>query len=356
MKVVEISHSAGHYPVYIGQDLLSMTQAWERHIEGRVLIVSDENVAEHYLAPVRKALERHHAVRDLVLPAGEAHKTVESWQQIIDALVADRAQRDATVVALGGGVIGDLAGFAAACYMRGIAVVQVPTTLLAQVDAAIGGKTGVNHASGKNLIGAFHQPAAVVADADVLGSLGMRDFRAGLAEVVKYGAIRDAHFFAWLEGNAEALSSRLPDALVEAVHQSVRNKGEVVSADEREAGERAILNFGHTFGHALETATEYREYRHGEAVAIGMVLAARLSEYLGLAQAGTAERIESLLHKLELPTGLDAEIDRDRLLRLMRLDKKNRADQIRIVALTGIGRAVVRACPADDILEVLTTS
>lgn len=356
MKVVEVIHDAGRYPVYIGQDLLAMAQAWERHVEGRVLIVTDQTVAELYLERVRKSLDGHRAVRELILPAGEEHKTVESWQAILDALVAHRAQRDATVVALGGGVIGDLAGFAAACYMRGIRVVQIPTTLLAQVDAAVGGKTGVNHRAGKNLIGAFHQPAAVVADADVLASLDDRDYRAGLAEVVKYGAIRDARFFAWLEANAEALSARLPDTLVEAVHESVRNKGEVVVADVHEAGERALLNFGHTFGHALETATEYRRYRHGEAVSIGMVLAARLSEYLGLAPTGTRDRIESLLDTLDLPVGLPEDVDRHRLLQLMRLDKKNRADQIRVVALTGIGEATVRPCPADDILEILTTS
>lgn len=356
MKVVEVTHDAGRYPVYIGQDLLAMAQAWERHVEGRVLIVTDETVAELYLARVKKSLGDHRQVTELVLPAGEEHKTIASWQAIIDALVTHRAQRDATVIALGGGVIGDMAGFGAACYMRGIRVVQIPTTLLAQVDAAVGGKTGVNHPSGKNLIGAFHQPTAVVADADVLTSLGDRDYRAGLAEVVKYGAIRDARFFAWLETNAEALSARLPETLVDAVHESVRNKGEVVAADVHEAGERAILNFGHTFAHALETATEYRRYRHGEAVSIGMVLAAKLSEYLGLAPAGTRDRIESLLDKLGLPVTLPEEIDRNQLLRLMRLDKKNRADQIHVVALTQIGEAGVRPCPADDILEILTTS
>lgn len=356
MKVVEVIHDVGRYPVYIGQDLLAMAQAWERHVEGRVLIVTDQVVAELYLERVKESLGDHRQVTELVLPTGEEHKTIESWQAIIDALVAHRAQRDATVIALGGGVIGDMAGFGAACYMRGIRVVQIPTTLLAQVDAAVGGKTGVNHPSGKNLIGAFHQPTAVVADADVLTSLGDRDYRAGLAEVVKYGAIRDARFFAWLEANAEALSTRLPDTLVDAVHESVRNKGEVVAADEHESGERAILNFGHTFGHALETATEYRHYRHGEAVSIGMVLATKLSEYLGLAPAGTQDRIESLLDKLGLPVALPKKIDRNQLLRLMRLDKKNRADQIHVVVLTHIGEAEVRPCPADDILEILTTS
>jgi 3-dehydroquinate synthase len=356
MKVVQVEHGSGRYPVYVGQGVLGMAGIWERHLEGRVLIVSDETVAGHYLGRLKPVLAEHGPSREIILPPGEEHKTVASWQRVIDELVRLGAQRDATVLALGGGVIGDLAGFAAACYMRGIRVIQMPTTLLAQVDASVGGKTGVNHADGKNLIGAFHQPAAVVADLDTLATLGDRDYRAGLAEVVKYGAIRDPHLFAWLEGNADALGSRLPELLAEAVYQSVRNKAEVVAADEREAGERALLNFGHTFGHALETVTEYRQYRHGEAVAIGMVLAARLSELLGMTQTGTADRLRDLLDRLGLPTRLPDDIQRGALLRRMRLDKKNRADQIRLILLQSLGRATVRACPADDILEVLNQS
>jgi 3-dehydroquinate synthase len=356
MKVVQVEHSGGSYPVYVGQGLLEMPGIWERHLEGRVLVVSDETVAEHHLRRLRPTLKQYGKHRELILPPGEEYKTVENWQRIIDELITMGAQRDATVVALGGGVIGDLAGFAAASYMRGIRVVQMPTTLLAQVDASVGGKTGVNHADGKNLIGAFHQPAAVVADLDTLTTLGNRDFRAGLAEVVKYGAIRDAHLFAWLEANADAISSRLPDLLIESVYESVRNKAEVVAADEHESGQRALLNFGHTFGHALETVTGYRQYRHGEAVAIGMVLAARLSEFLGLAEVGTSERLYDLLDRLGLPTELPSDIERARLLKRMRLDKKNRADQIRLILLESVGKAVVRACPTDDIREVLNPS
>lgn len=352
MKVVQVTHGAGDYPVYVGKSLLDMPSMWERHFHGRVLVVTDENVAGHYLERLDPVLEdRRH--RTLVLEPGEEHKTLESWKGIIDELVALGAQRDATVIALGGGVVGDMAGFAAACYMRGIDFVQAPTTLLAQVDAAVGGKTGVNHAAGKNLIGAFYQPQAVVTDVDTLTTLEERDYRAGLAEVVKYGAIRDRHFFAWLEANAEALSSRLPDALLEAVYRSVRIKAEIVAADEREAGERAILNFGHTFGHALETATDYRTYRHGEAVAIGMGVATRLSELLGMVPAGTHEQLVTLLEKLGLPVALPESVEPDRLLRLMRLDKKNRADQIRLVLLEELGSANVQPCPADDIYEVL---
>lgn len=353
MKVIQVRHGGGEYPVYVGQGLLGMTSVIERHLEGRILVVTDQNVARLYLDRLRPVLDRIRHKRRVILPDGEQHKTVESWQRITDELVTLKAQRDATVLALGGGVIGDMAGFAAACYMRGIRVVQMPTTLLAQVDASVGGKTGVNHSKGKNLIGAFHAPAAVVADLDTLSSLDERDYRAGLAEVVKYGAIRDPGLFAWLEANAEGLNSRLPQTLMEAVFQSVRNKAEVVAADEHESGLRALLNFGHTFGHALETVTAYEVWRHGEAVAIGMVLATRLSEILGRVEVGTCDRLTDLLKRLKLPTALPADQDPDRLLQLMRLDKKNRADQIRLILLDAIGKASVVPCPADDIREVL---
>ncbi len=353
MKVIQVAHGGGEYPVYIGQGLLATASVWSRHLRGRVLVVSDQTVAGHYLGRLKPVLSEVEHKQRVLLPEGEEHKTLANWQRLLDELVALGAQRDATVVALGGGVIGDMAGFAASAYMRGIRIVQVPTTLLAQVDAAVGGKTGVNLAAGKNLVGAFHSPAAVIVDVDTLTTLDDRDYRAGLAEVVKYGAIRDAGFLAWLEQQADALNARLPDALMEAVFRSVTNKAEVVAADEREAGERALLNFGHTFGHALETATAYQRFRHGEAVAIGMVLAARLSELLGLAPAGTADRLTVLLRRLGLPTGLPEDLSADRLLALMRLDKKNAADQIRLVLLEDIGRAVVRPCPSDDIREVL---
>lgn len=353
MKVIQVAHRGGEYPVYIGQGLLATTSVWSRHLHGRVLVVTDQTVAEHYLARLKPVLSEIDHKQRVILPEGEEQKTLANWQRLIDELVELGAQRDATVVALGGGVIGDMAGFAAAAYMRGIRVIQVPTTLLAQVDAAVGGKTGVNLAAGKNLVGAFHSPAAVIVDVDTLTTLDDRDYRAGLAEVVKYGAIRDAGFLAWLEQEADALTARLPDALMEAVFRSVGNKAEVVAADEREAGERALLNFGHTFGHALETATGYQRFRHGEAVAIGMGLAARLSEWLGLAPVGTADRLLALLRRLDLPTELPDDVAADRLLALMRLDKKNAADQIRLVLLEDIGRAVVRPCPSDDIREVL---
>ena len=353
MKVIQVAHGGGEYPVYIGQGLLATASVWSRHLRGRVLVVTDQTVAGHYLARLKPVLSPVENKQRVILPDGEEQKTLANWQRLIDELVSMGAQRDSTVVALGGGVIGDMAGFAAAAYMRGIRVVQVPTTLLAQVDAAVGGKTGVNLPAGKNLVGAFHAPDAVIVDIDTLATLDERDYRAGLAEVVKYGAIRDPDFFAWLEQEADALAARLPDALLEAVLRSVTNQAEVVAADEREAGERALLNFGHTFGHALETATGYQQFRHGEAVAIGMCLAARLSELLGLAPVGVHERLEELLRRMGLATTLPPELSPDRLLSLMRLDKKNAADQIRLVLLHEIGRAVVRPCPSDDIREVL---
>jgi len=353
MKVIQVRHSGGEYPVYVGHGLLGMSSIVDRHLSGRILVATDENVGRLYLERLRPALARVKHKKRVVLPPGEEHKTVGQWQRMLDSLVELKAQRDATILALGGGVVGDMAGFAAASYMRGIHVVQMPTTLLAQVDAAVGGKTGVNHSQGKNLIGAFHQPTAVLADLDTLQTLDDRDFRAGLAEVVKYGAIRDPAFFAWLDAHAEALAARVPDALLEAVYQSVRNKAEVVAADEKESGQRALLNFGHTFGHALETLTAYTRYRHGEAVAIGMVLAARLSELLGRCVPGTCDRLEQLLRRLGLETSLPDDADSDRLLNLMRLDKKNRADQIHLILLDEIGRASILPCPADDIREVL---
>lgn len=352
MKVIPVRHGGGEYPVYVGQGLLGTAAAWRRHLSGRVLVVSDETVAGHYLAGLERALESVTHRRVTVLPDGEDQKTLANWQRLLEALVSLGAQRDATVVALGGGVIGDMAGFAAASYMRGIRIVQVPTTLLAQVDAAIGGKTGVNLPAGKNLVGAFHAPAAVVIDVDTLVTLNERDYRAGLAEVVKYGAIRDEGFFAWLEQQADALVARLPAALGEAIERSVANKAEVVAADEREAGERALLNFGHTFGHALETATAYQRYRHGEAVAIGMGLATRLSELLGLAPAGTSDRLDALLTRLGLETKLPADQDPEALIDLMRLDKKNRAEQIRLILLNRIGEAFLRPTTVEEIREV----
>ncbi|MEO7064649.1 MAG: 3-dehydroquinate synthase, partial [Dokdonella sp.] len=281
---------------------------------------------------------------------GEAHKTLASCAVVFDALATLGASRDATIIALGGGVIGDLAGFSAACWMRGIEFVQLPTTLLAMVDSSVGGKTGVNLPAGKNLVGAFHQPAAVVIDTETLATLPDREYRSGLAEVVKYGAIGDAAFFEWLETHADALNARDQATVIEAIAVSCRHKAGVVARDEHEHGERALLNFGHTFGHALESETGYRTLLHGEAVAIGMVLAARLSADLGLASKTDAERLAALLVAFGLPIAPPA-CDPSRLLALMRLDKKNLSGRLRLILWRGIGRAETVSDIADDAIR-----
>jgi 3-dehydroquinate synthase len=292
-----------------------------------------------------------------IIPDGERFKNVETWYGIIDKLVGMQARRNASIVALGGGVVGDMAGFAAACYMRGIRFLQLPTTLLAQVDASVGGKTAINHAMGKNLVGAFHQPAAVIIDSATLSSLAEREFNAGLAEVVKYGAINDIDFFNWLENNAEAISQRHEDALNHLIHKSVKNKSEIVSQDEKEAGVRALLNFGHSFGHALEAESDYARFLHGEAVSIGMVTAARLSEIRGLCPGGTAMRLAVLLRKLGLPVRQPVDIQINGLINTMALDKKALSSGLRLVLLKAIGEAVTDNQSGEgDILAALEQS
>ena len=355
MPVLELKHANGCCRIHLERGLLGKPTAWRKHLSGAVLIVTDQTVAAHYLQQLIQTTAESMPA-ELVLPPGEETKTIEQWQAIIEKLAAIGAQRDATVVALGGGVIGDLAGFAAASYMRGIKVIQAPTTLLAQVDAAIGGKTGFNLAAGKNLVGAFHQPEAVMIDVETLATLDQRDFLAGLAEVVKYGAIRDAEFIGWLENHTGKLLQRRADTLETAVARAAAHKIEVVEADEREAGQRALLNFGHTFGHAIETATGYSRYRHGEAVAIGMHLAAALSVRLGMLSDRDARRLTNLLTALGLPVEPPSDIEPKTLLGHMRLDKKNRAGRMRLILLDALGAGVMR----DDIepttlLELLDT-
>jgi len=353
---VDVALGARSYPIWIGAGLLADAARWRAAIRGRhVLVVTNETIAPLYLARVQAGLAGlDHAA--LVLPDGESHKTLANTAAVFEALAALGASRDATILALGGGVIGDLAGFAAACWMRGIDFVQLPTTLLAMVDSSVGGKTGVNLAAGKNLVGAFHQPRAVVIDSDTLATLPAREYRAGLAEVVKYGAIGDAAFFTWLEAHAAALAARDADALIEAIAVSCRHKAGVVARDEHEQGERALLNFGHTFAHALETQTGYGTLLHGEAVAIGMVLAATLSADLGRAPRADAERLAALLGALDLPVAPPA-CDAQRLLALMRLDKKNLSGRLRLILWRGIGAAEI-VPDIDDlaILSVLETN
>jgi 3-dehydroquinate synthase len=351
---VMVELGARSYPIWIGPGLLDDAPRWRTALRGRhVLVVSNDVVAPLYLQRVVAGLEGL-SFSTLILADGEAHKTLDSAARVFAALAELKASRDATIVALGGGVIGDLSGFAAACWMRGIAFVQMPTTLLAMVDSSVGGKTAVDLPQGKNLVGAFHQPRAVVVDTGTLATLPERELRAGLAEVVKYGALGDAAFFTWLEQHADALLERDAQALAQAIAACCWQKAGIVSRDETEQGERALLNFGHTFGHALETATGYGALLHGEAIAIGMLQAARLSTQLRLASAADADRLQALLARCGLPTSIPPGTEPQRLLDLMRLDKKNVSGRLRLILWRGIGQAeVVPDVDATAIVKVL---
>ena len=343
---VDIALGDRSYPILIGPRLLEDAPLLGTYIPARsLLIVTNETIAPLYLPKLQSALQGRR-VATLVLPDGEQHKTLESFSRILDALVAERMNRDAAAVALGGGVIGDMVGFAAACYQRGIDYVQVPTTLLAQVDSSVGGKTGVNHPRGKNMIGAFHQPRCVLADTSTLQTLPPREYRAGLAEVVKYGFIRDAAFLQWIEANIEPLLAREDAAVMHAVRRSCEIKADVVGQDEREQGLRAILNLGHTFGHAIETASGYGNWLHDEAVAAGMVMAADMSERLGWLQPAERDRVTQVLTRLGLPVA-PPRIGAQRGRELMGMDKKVLGGRIRLVLLQGLGRAAV----VDDYAE-----
>ncbi len=348
MKMIEVSLGERSYPIYIGSGLLAQEALWRGAIRGRhVLVISNTTVAPLYLQRVVDGLGGL-TIATLLIDDGEQFKSLDQASRVFDALAALGANRDATIIALGGGVVGDLAGFAAACWMRGIDFVQMPTTLLAMVDSSVGGKTGVNLPAGKNLVGAFHQPQAVVIDTATLATLPDREYAAGLAEVIKYGALGDAKFFDWLEANAVALMRRDNDVVAEAIAISCRQKAGVVARDEREEGERALLNFGHTFGHALEAEVGYGTLLHGEAIAIGMVLAARLSNDLGMADAADAERLRNFLRDCGLPTAVPPGHTVERLIQRMRLDKKNLGGTLRLILWRGIGRAEVVAGVAED--------
>lgn len=353
---------AAPYRIHIGPGLLDDDALLADTLRGRqLLLVSDGHVAPLYADRVATALQRARpglALARVVLPPGEHEKTLARFGELLDALAALGAQRDACVVALGGGVIGDLAGFAAACWMRGVDCVQLPTTLLAMVDSSVGGKTAVDLPAGKNLVGAFHPPRAVIADTRTLATLPVRERRAGLAEVVKYGALGDAAFFAWLEAHAEALVAGDDATLATAIASSCRHKAAIVGRDPFERGERALLNLGHTFGHAIEAEQGYAGagdgLNHGEAVAVGMVLAARLSAMIGLADAADAARLAALLQRLGLATVLPAGLAPDALLARMRLDKKAQSGRLRFVLWRGIGQAeIVDDVPADAVRACL---
>ncbi len=341
MQTLTVDLGERSYPICIGAGLLHKAELWRRHIPGRqVLVVTNRTIAPLYLEPVRVGLEGLE-VAEAILPDGEQHKTLATLEQIFDVLLERRFDRRCTLVALGGGVVGDMAGFAAACYQRGVNYIQIPTTLLAQVDSSVGGKTAVNHPRGKNMIGAFHQPRCVLADTDTLSTLPDREFSAGLAEVIKYGLIRDADFLAWLEANLDALLARDPRALAHAIARSCRNKADIVIADEREGSVRALLNLGHTFGHAIETGLGYGEWLHGEAVAAGMVLAAELSARLGWLDEAAVERVRALLLRARLPVVPPAGLSSDEFLTLMAVDKKARDGRLRLILLKALGQAVI---------------
>lgn len=343
MQTLTVDLGDRSYPIFIGEQLLSRAELFKPYLAGKqVCIVSNETVAPLYLRAVEAALAGMQIIH-VILRDGEEYKTLAELNSIFDTLLTHRHNRTTTLLALGGGVVGDMTGFAAACYQRGVEFIQVPTTLLSQVDSSVGGKTGVNHPLGKNMIGAFHQPRCVIADTDTLKTLPQREFSAGIAEVVKYGLISDREFYHWLQLEMDGLMARDPQLLRDAIYRSCVNKAKVVAADEREGGLRAILNLGHTFGHAIETAQGYGNWLHGEAVAVGMLMAADLSARLGWLEHSAVDTLRELLLRARLPVTAPAGMSVDQFLQLMAVDKKVLDGQLRLVLLREIGSAVVTA-------------
>ncbi len=357
MQTLTVDLGERSYPIHIGPGLIGRADLLAPHLaQKRVAIVTNTIVGPLYLDRLTRGLESAGvSVLPIVLPDGEAYKDWETLNLIFDALLQNRAERKTTLIALGGGVIGDLTGFAAASYQRGVPFIQVPTTLLAQVDSSVGGKTGINHPLGKNMIGAFYQPKLVLADTDTLKTLPLREFSAGLAEVIKYGLIWDEDFFAWLETNMEKLRALEPQAIAYAIHRSCEIKAQVVAQDERESGIRALLNLGHTFGHAIEAGMGYGNWLHGEAVGAGMVLAARVSHAMGLINLSDLTRAESLIARAGLPVEAPA-LGVEKYLDYMGVDKKVEEGTIRFVLLNSIGGAFVTAdVPGEIVKAVLST-
>jgi 3-dehydroquinate synthase len=354
---VDIDLGDRSYPIRIGGGLLQDPATWDAvPASAQAVIVTNVTVAPLYAGQLEQALRvRHKAVHVVELPDGEEHKNWQTLNLIFDGLLRDACDRKTVLYALGGGVVGDMTGFAAASYMRGVPFVQVPTTLLAQVDSSVGGKTGINHPLGKNMIGAFYQPRLVVCDLATLATLPDREFSAGLAEVIKYGPIADMAFLDWLEANIEQLMARETEALAHAVRRSCEIKAWVVGRDEREAGLRAVLNFGHTFGHAIEAGLGYGRWLHGEAVGCGMVMALKLSQRLGLVDGAFVDRVTALLRKARLPDVAPA-LGVDRYLELMRVDKKAEAGELRFVVIDKPGSAAVRTAPEALVREVIEHS
>ena len=355
MKTLTVDLGTRSYPIYIGQAILGTPDILARHIGGRqVMVVSNETIAPLYLQTVLDMLADFNTAT-VILPDGEQYKNLDTLNMIFSALLENRFNRDCTLIALGGGVVGDITGFAAASYQRGVAFLQVPTTLLAQVDSSVGGKTGVNHLQGKNMIGAFHQPRCVLIDTNTLDTLDDRQLAAGIAEVIKYGLIHDAEFLDWLETNMEALKARDKQALEYAIERSCAIKAKIVAADERESGQRALLNLGHTFGHAIETAMGYGNWLHGEAVAAGMLMAADLSARHGWLTADAVQRTAKLLQQAGLPTAPPDAMEEAQFIQLMAIDKKVVDGNLRLVLLKSLGDAIVTGDFSQELLsETLT--
>jgi len=357
MTTLTVDLGERSYPIYIDSALLGQDELLKQHITGNsALIVSNETVAPLYLEKVQAMLGglKHEAV---ILPDGEKYKNLEVLNQIYDGLLRNRFDRNTTVIALGGGVVGDMAGFAAASYQRGVHLLQIPTTLLSQVDSSVGGKTGVNHALGKNMIGAFYQPKAVIADTDTLDTLPDRELSAGLAEVIKYGLICDADFFTWLEQNMSALLARDKKALTYAIEVSCQTKAEIVAADEREIGKRALLNLGHTFGHAIENGMGYGEWLHGEAVGTGMCMAAIMSEQLGWISKEETQKTIKLIEQAKLPVKAPESMTSGKFIELMSVDKKVLDGVLRLVLMKGIGKSLVTdEYKTDDLTKAIELS
>jgi 3-dehydroquinate synthase len=342
MQTLHIQLENRSYPIYIGEGLLSQMKLIVSHLKQKhVAVVTNTMVAPLYLDPLLTLLKQHGIKAfPIILPDGESYKNQETLNLIYDALLKEKCERTITLIALGGGVIGDMTGFAAATYLRGVPFIQIPTTLLSQVDSSVGGKTGINHPMGKNMIGAFYQPQCVIADIDTLKTLPQREFSAGMAEVIKYGLIRDETFFNWLEKNIAGLMKLNSSLLIEAIQRSCQNKADVVEVDEHESGMRATLNLGHTFGHAIENAMGYGVWLHGEAVATGIVMAAHLSKLMGWVKGEEFTRIIKLLKEAKLPTD-PPKISEGQYMELMSMDKKVVDGKIRLVLQKGIGDAVI---------------
>ena len=355
MRTLTVDLAERSYPIHIGSNLLTQPQLFTPHIVGRkVAIVTNTTVAPLYLQQLRETLHNYE-ITEIILPDGESYKNWETLQLIFDGLLADTHNRKTTLIALGGGVIGDMTGFAAACYQRGVNFIQVPTTLLSQVDSSVGGKTGINHPLGKNMVGAFYQPQAVVIDTATLHTLPSRELSAGLAEVIKYGLIHDEPFLAWLEDNIEQICQLDNQALIETIERSCSAKAQVVSADERETGVRATLNLGHTFGHAIETEQGYGVWLHGEAVAAGTVMALEMSMQLGWLTEQQRNRAIRILVRANLPVIPPQDMTAETFLTHMAVDKKNIGGHIRLVLLRDLGDALITAeYPADVLNDVLT--